>query len=90
MRFEECVASIIEMDGEAKAIQLLSATLLSKWKRVNDRLAGCEAALRAIRKLNEAKDNLDWVSALTDLDEIDEAMRERNDGNDSVSEQSGG
>lgn len=52
------------MDGEAKAIQILSQTLLSKEKKMNEELMECHAALNAIRKISTNK----AIQALCDMD----------------------
>ena len=64
MTFNECVAKIIEMDGEAKAIQILSQTLLSKEKKAQEELMECHAALNAIKKISTNK----AIQALCDMD----------------------
>ncbi len=64
MTFNECVSKIIEMDGEAKAIQILSQTLVSKEKKNHEELMECHAALNAIKKISQNK----AIQALCDMD----------------------
>lgn len=66
MTFNECVARIIEMDGEAKAIQLLSQTLVSKAKKTQEELMNYKAAVNAIRKVNDGKNA--GIAALCDME----------------------
>lgn len=66
MTFKECVAAIIEMDGEAKAIQILSQTLVSKENRVREELMEHQAAIRAIRKVNAGSNKA--IDALCDME----------------------
>ena len=70
MTFNECVARIIEMDGEAKAIQLLSQTLVSKEVRKQRELMNYEATVNAIRKVNNGKNEA--IDALCDMEFVDE------------------
>lgn len=66
MTFNECVSAIIEMDGEAKAIQLLSQTLVSKEKKVHEELMEHQAAIGAIRKVNAGRNKA--IDALCDME----------------------
>lgn len=66
MTFNECIAGIIEMDGEAKAIQLLSQTLVSKARITQDELMNYKAAVNAIRKINDGRNEA--IAALCDME----------------------
>ena len=67
--FEKCVARIIEMDGEAKAIQLLSQTLVSKAVRNQKELMEYQATVNAIRKINDGRNEA--IAALCDMEFVD-------------------
>lgn len=69
MTFNECIAGIISMDGEAKAIQLLSQTLLSKEKKTNEELMEYKATVNAIRKVNAGKSEA--IEALCNMEFVD-------------------
>lgn len=66
MTFNECVAGIIEMNGEAKAIQLLSQTLVSKEVKAHEELMEHQAAISAIRKINAGRNKA--IDALCDME----------------------
>ena len=70
MTFNECVAGIIAMDGEAKAIQILSQTLVSKEKKTLEELMNYRATVNAIRKINDGKSKA--IDALCDMEFVDE------------------
>ena len=66
MTFNECVAGIIAMDGEAKAIQLLSQTLVSKARKTQEELMNYQATVNAIRKINNGGNEA--IAALCDME----------------------
>ena len=78
MTFKECVAGIIEMDGEAKAIQILSQTLVSKERKNLEALMTYKAAVSAIKRANEESMHKNGViEALCNPEDFLEMLEEK-------------